>query len=251
MLRYNKSSFILSHPEVSMAYIVVEGNIGAGKSTFLQVFSKYLNAQCVCEPHEQWQDIGGENLLEAFYQDGKRWAYTFQSYAFITRVMAQEAYAKTNTQPFQLIERSVFSDRYCFAKNAYEEGLMSKLEWELYKEWFDWFVTHRTQKPAGFIYLQTDPEVCFDRMCKRNRTEESAVPREYLTRLHDKHEEWLITQNDIASYLHDIPVLVLDCNEGFEGNRVIQQQHVEQIATFLENNFSLSAKETLLPQVTI
>jgi len=70
---------------------VIEGNIGAGKSTFLRLLDQRLQIDPVFEPHDKWQNVGdGENLLEKFYTDIRRWAYTFQTYAFVTRVLEQE-----------------------------------------------------------------------------------------------------------------------------------------------------------------
>lgn len=229
-----------------MSFFVVEGNIGTGKSTFLKVMGQYLDAQLVFEPCDKWQNVGGSgNLLEAFYRDGKRWAYTFQTYAFITRVLAQEDHAKNNPHAFQLIERSVYSDRYCFAKNAYESGVMSELEWGLYSEWFEWIVTNRLEQPSGFIYLKSDPKVCYNRLKKRDRSEEAEVSLEYLELLHNKHEDWLVHKKNVASYLHDVPVLVLDCNEGFEDNKVIQREHARKIVEFLEKRCALPMRKTI------
>ena len=42
------------------------------------------------------------------------------------------------------------------------------------------------------VYLRTNPEVVYERMKKRNRSEESHVPLEYLQQLHNLHESWLI-----------------------------------------------------------
>lgn len=235
-----------------MAFFVIEGNIGAGKSTFLQVVGEHLNAQLVFEPCKAWQDVGGKgNLLNAFYRDGQRWAYTFQSYAFITRVLEQEKKAQENKHAFQLLERSVYSDRYCFAKNAYEMGLMSSLEWGLYCEWFEWLVQNRLEQPAGFIYLRTDPEVCYERLGIRNRSEEKEVPLEYLKLLHGKHEDWLVHKKDIAFYLRNTPVLVLDCNENFEGNDLLVQEHAKKIVQFLDTHCALPPHVTTAAQITL
>jgi deoxycitidine kinase len=214
----------------------IEGNIGAGKSTFLSCVSKFLNVQPILEPCHAWQDVAGSgNLLQAFYDDGKRWAYTFQSYAFITRILEQEKNAQKYQNVAQLFERSVYSDRYCFAKNAFELGLMTPLEWGLYTEWFEWLVQSRTKIPSGFIYLKTDPSICFQRLTSRGRLEEKTVSYEYLELLHVKHEDWLLHKKEVASYVSQIPVLILDCNEPFEHNKSVQQQHAEKIEEFINN----------------
>ena len=117
---------------------IVEGNIGAGKSTFLRLVQERLPVQIVYEPHTKWQKVDDkENLLDKFYQDTTRWAYTFQSYAFVTRVVEQQRKARENKHGVQVLERSVYSDRYCFAKNCFEMGTLSKLEWTLYREWLN------------------------------------------------------------------------------------------------------------------
>ncbi|MFS8506886.1 MAG: deoxynucleoside kinase [Candidatus Babeliales bacterium] len=212
---------------------IVEGNIGAGKSTFLRLIKDHLPVSIVYEPLDQWQAINGQSLLDKFYQDTQRWGYTFQSYAFITRVMQQEKDRKLNPWLHQVLERSVYSDRYCFAKNCFEMGTLTELEWTLYQEWFSWLVENYTTKPSGFIYLQTDPAICFERLQKRARKEESLVPFSYLESLHNKHEDWLIYKKNIADYLIDTPVLILDCNQDFENSPELLKGHVEKIAHFI------------------
>ena len=221
-------------------FLIVEGNIGAGKSTFLSVLKKYLNIQVVYEPHHKWQNISNAgNLLEKFYKDTPRWAYTFQSYAFITRILEQKEMAKKSPSPVQVLERSVHTDRYCFAKNCHEMGTMSDLEWELYKGWFSWLAEGYSAKPDGFIYLKTSPEVCYKRLVKRNREEETLVPISYLRKLHQKHEQWLIEKKGIEPYLKDVPVLALHCDKEFENDEEEQRKHINAITSFfnLEQEF--------------
>lgn len=213
---------------------IIEGNIGAGKSTFLHMLKQYLNVQIMLEPHEQWQKVGGDhNLLDLFYKDPGRWAYSFQSYAFISRMMMQQEHARTNPYTIQIIERSVFSDRYCFALNAYELGYMNALEWKMYQEWFAWLVDTYLVKPDGFIYLRTDPTICYNRLKKRNRSEETAVSLDYVTKLHEKHERWLVQQQDVAPSIAQIPVLILTCDADFEHTQAEQERHVEQVGAFM------------------
>jgi len=218
--------------------LVVEGNIGAGKSTFLKIINNSLACQIVYEPHTQWQDIQGQgNLLDNFYKDTPRWAYTFQSYAFITRTLAQQKHALSNPHATQVLERSVFSDRHCFAKNLFESGTMSNLEWTLYLEWFSWFLNDHVKKPDGFIYLKTTPQTCHNRLLKRNRKEEEAVPLKYLQQLHDKHEKWLIQKEDVEDYIKNVPVLTLECDKEFEDDPAQQARLMGQINNFFDVSY--------------
>lgn len=95
----------------------VEGNISVGKTTFLQrIANETLElrdlVEVVPEPIAKWQDIGPDhfNILDAFYAEPQRYAYTFQNYVFVTRVM-QERESAGGIKPLRLMERSVFSDR--------------------------------------------------------------------------------------------------------------------------------------------
>lgn len=95
----------------------VEGNISVGKTTFLQrIANETIElrdlVEIVPEPISKWQDVGPDhfNILDAFYSEPKRYAYTFQNYVFVTRVM-QERESSTGIKPLRLMERSVFSDR--------------------------------------------------------------------------------------------------------------------------------------------
>lgn len=95
----------------------VEGNISVGKTTFLQrIANETLElrdlVEIVPEPIDKWQNVGPDhfNILDAFYAEPQRYAYTFQNYVFVTRVM-QERESAGGIKPLRLMERSVFSDR--------------------------------------------------------------------------------------------------------------------------------------------
>jgi deoxyadenosine/deoxycytidine kinase len=238
--------------ESKQKVLIVEGNIGAGKSTFLKMLDTYLDVQVVYEPDKKWQNVAdGESLLDKFYTDTKRWAYTFQTYAFVTRVVEQKMSAEKNPTTPQVIERSVYADRYCFAQNCYEMGLMSALEWKLYQEWFSWLVDNYTVKPTGFIYLRAEPEICYERIAKRSRAAEKGVSFDYIKMLHQKHEEWLIDRKNLSPVLHDIPVLTLPCDTEFENNPAEQEKHVAQIKKFFDIQTRMSIPKDNLNSLTL
>lgn len=215
-------------------HIIVEGNIGAGKSTFVKILAEYLEACPIFEPSKQWQHVPGDggNLLDAFYKDIKRWAYTFQTYAFVTRVVAQERGEESCKENYLFEERSVYSDRYCFAKNCFEMGVMTGLEWSLYQQWFSWLVEGYTYKPHGFVYLRVTPKLCYDRIKIRSRSEESEIPLDYIEKIHQKHDEWLIEKKDLFPFLQDVPVLVLNTEGDFENNEIERLKLVHQVSEF-------------------
>ncbi len=228
--------------------VSIEGNIAAGKSTFLDILSSEVNILAVPEPVSKWQSIkstdSGQNLLDYFYTDPKRYSYLFQTFAFLSRMQSQlhpyETLEKdtNNTKIVKdddaeketvvVFERSVLSDRYCFAQNCFDTGIMSEMEYKVYQAFHSFLVDEfKMLRLNGIIYLRTNPETCIERLKKRNRSEEKTVDKDYLETLHKKHEEWLLKEDSI-------PVLILDCNEEFASDPVRRMEMQMQVRDFLK-----------------
>lgn len=233
---------MLEGEQLKKKCLIVEGNIGVGKSSFLKLLSDKIDCSVVSEPHEK--DIGKVgNLLEKFYEDTSRWAYTFQAYVFLARVLDQEINIAKSKKNILFFERSVFCDYHCFAKNCFEIGTMSKLEWDLYQEWFSWLVKKHVVLPEGFIYLRSNPEICFERMKIRNRKEESGVSLDYLKLLHKKHEDWLFHKKEVANCVANIPVLVLDRDKDWNKDLLEKDRLVNKVIDF----FGISNSKKFIP----
>ena len=209
----------------------IEGNIGSGKSTlieYLQTQSKYneKKIKILKEPVDEWKNfkdrITGKNVLDYFYKDPERWGYLFQMNAFITRSKLIDKYKLTNTI---LMERSVYSDRYVFAKNCYEKGLITSIEWDTYLNWFEWLSNMLELNGDAYIYLRTSPEKSYERIKKRNREEELDISFDYIKEVHDKHEEWL--------YKSDKNILILDGD--IENSQERLEDFSEKILNFIKN----------------
>lgn len=218
--------------------LFVEGNIGVGKSTFLQMLSDcFPTIDIITEPVDVWQNINGYNLLQSFYQDSARWSCSFQLYALMTKLRKLESF-KESAAPLQVMERSWFADRYCFAQNCLQLNTLQPLEWELYCDIWSWHA-QKAPRPIGIIYLQADSEVCYDRMKSRARNEESIVPLDYLRMLHERHEEWLIQGKYKQDECGACSVLVLDGSLNFRDDLAVQQTFVQQILDFLNKHESI------------
>lgn len=181
----------------------IEGNIGSGKSTFLKNLEKYnllTNVQFIQEPVNEWKetkDKDGINILEHFYSDMNRHCYTFQSFAFISRINQLDQIDDTKSYVF--IERSVFCDKNVFARSCYETKIMSDIEWKIYNKWFDWMVQKYKEifDRSYIIYLATSSETAIKRINKRGREEETTITLEYIDMLNKKHEEWLDEEKNV------------------------------------------------------
>jgi deoxyadenosine/deoxycytidine kinase len=177
--------------------ISVEGNIGSGKSTFLeQLRSRYAsntNVVFAPEPVHTWQTIKDADgtMLEHFYKDQETYAFPFQMMAYISRlsILRTLVRERDTTRPLYIItERSLLTDRYIFAKMLYDQQKISEINYQIYLQWFDEFandipVTH-------CVYLRADPNVCDTRVKKRARHGET-IPLSYLADCHRYHEQYV------------------------------------------------------------
>jgi thymidylate kinase len=93
-------------------------------------------------------------------------------------------YMKTDKKRIWIVERSPLSCLYVFGKSLLENDLLSELDYKLLEELNDrygWLPEHR-------IYIQTPPEICYERMTKRNRISEGELPLDYLKDIHERYE---------------------------------------------------------------
>lgn len=204
--------------------VSVEGNIGCGKSTLLNYFKTCPAVEALKEPIQQWTDIKGHNALQLLYEDPPRWSFSFNNYSLLTRL---EMHQHTPSVPVKMLERSLFSTRYVFVENSHKNGDLTSLEYAVLSEWFDFIIS--TQKKVEvdlFVYLRAPPEICFERIQKRNRKEETGVPYEFIKSLHTLHEDWLINQ---THYTVPGPVLVLDASHELPKMEKIYEEYKSKI----------------------
>jgi deoxyadenosine/deoxycytidine kinase len=213
---------------------ILEGNIGAGKSTFLKLIEKaYSDIPVVQEPHENWfTPMEGMSLFEKFYHDPTRWAYTTETLVMMSRVK-DHLRAQLNNHSSAIMERSVYSGHYCFAVNGFNSGYFSELEWDAYSKILEFMVKEQCKIPQGFIYLRVNPDVCRERICKRNRKGEEDLSQDYLLKIHELHENFLIKKIGIFDELKSVPVLILDGGEDFVDSPQVFEQHLMRVREFI------------------
>lgn len=171
--------------------VVIEGNIGAGKSTLIESLSKNDLIEVFPEPLEQWQNLNGCNLFELFYKDAQRYTIPFQFYAILTILKSQ--LSKTN-RPIRLFERSIDSSKDCFTKAMHMNGTIEKPMFDVLSAWYTFIDEHFPSKPDLIIYLATTPQQLYSRIQQRGRSEERVISLDYLKLLHNLHEDYIDKQ---------------------------------------------------------
>lgn len=235
--------------------ISIEGNIGVGKSTFVEkvLRTNWENCEIVPEPIDLWNQItdsNGKNILHTFYSDIKRYAYSFQNVACITRMMKMEETFRTSPNKYIFLDRSLATDANVFEKMLYDSGMMTEQEHKMYMLWYDFYwkyVRDRSVNKSIYIYLKCDTNVCLERIQKRGRTEEKGITIEYLNDLNKYHDAWLNTGAENA--------IVLDCNEDFENNPDKQKEMIQIIKTrideILGNNYCINEPNSISHHIEI
>lgn len=173
--------------------VVVDGIIGAGKTSYLEVLEQdlpqhNLRVHVVREPVEKWKECG---ILQRFYNDPSRWAYHFQAKAFHDRIVENiKAWAnhKEDTDIF-ILERSCFTDNL-FMDMLFESKTIDELEYQHYNEWWHLWARIMPYMPHLFIYLKPDVDVCMKRLHKRNREGEENLSKDYQIALEAKHDKF-------------------------------------------------------------
>jgi deoxyadenosine/deoxycytidine kinase len=181
----------------------VEGNIGSGKTTLIHQLKdiKFDKPHIVVfEKVDEWsklKDNEGQDILSLFYKDKQKYSYIFQSYVLFSRLHHLLDTIKANPNHIIICERCHLTDLYVFAKSLYELKDINDIEWRVYNMWHQQLRDMISIKIDGCIFVNTSPEVCFNRIKKRSRTGEGGIPLDYLTLLHEKHVDWLLERPKI------------------------------------------------------
>lgn len=195
--------------------ISIEGNIGAGKSTLMEELKKrHKNWNFIDEPIDVWSSIKNENeesLLSVYYKNPKRWSYSFQSCALLSRFQnMQDAMLKHATteqllknkgsslSPIFITERCLETDYHVFAKMLRDQGSIDKIEFEIYRRLYDFLRSSMVIPLTVILHVDTNPDLCLERIKLRNRTGESALTVSYLQTIHKYQCDWMSSLQDVS-----------------------------------------------------
>jgi deoxyadenosine/deoxycytidine kinase len=188
-------------------FIVIDGNIGSGKSTIFEMMQSLIKKyNCfpfcnkpICfikEPVEEWlvspscSDTETENksIFELFNENHEKYAFLFQIKVFTSRINAIlkgiETFKKENgLNPFYVVcDRSLIGDKIFFdIQNA------SYIEKDIYQGIHEIMCKNIIDRYCLMIYVNTDYKECEKRIKNRKRSSESKITQKYLLSIQNGH----------------------------------------------------------------
>jgi deoxyadenosine/deoxycytidine kinase len=156
-------------------YIVVEGPIGAGKTSLARLLSEHVAAQLVLE------QPADNPFLASFYQDPRRWALATQLFFLFQRVNQL-----SELKQLDLFQRPIVAD-FLFEKDRLFAGItLSDDELMLYQRIYA-HLAPQVPIPDLVIYLQAPVEILLARVRRRGAAFERGLTEDYLTQLNQAY----------------------------------------------------------------
>jgi deoxyadenosine/deoxycytidine kinase len=186
-----------------MPCIVIDGNIGSGKTTQLSLLeSKGWTVRR--EPIDQWP-------LEEFYKDPSRWAFYFH-------MVILQTLRPLKTPKAVVYERSLLSSRWVFWPVLVKKGHVTPGEDRTYSYFYDQF----SWLPDIYIFLSKKVDLAWEHIQKRNQAGDSGVTLEYLKELEIEYQKlvmnvpckvYVLDANGTAEEIHNEICKILSENE--------------------------------------
>ena len=206
-------------------FVTIEGNIGAGKTTFAHLLSKHINALLILEERDD------KPCLPPLYENPGQYAFPLELFFMAERYKQLKDLLQTKDM-FQNITISdyLFTKCLLFAKvNLPDE------EFRLYQKLFE-IINPQIVQPDIVIYLHTPVKKLQENIKKRNRDYEQSIPNDYLFTLQETYTQYIKQ--------HNIKTLYVDAgNADFLGN----EEHLKIIINALDKEYEDGQHYITLP----
>ena len=184
--------------------IGIAGMVGSGKSTLTRALAIRFGLQHALESVDD-----GNPWLEKFYAGGEEamraHALPLQLHFLATRFESMRRIRGAGGS--WVLDRTWYEDAEIFARGHFEDGLMSALEWELYRRlYLELLHSPAARPPRLLVYLHAPLDTVVARIRRRGRSKEWDTPEAYWAGLHARYERW------IAGF-RACPVLSLDVRD--------------------------------------
>jgi deoxyguanosine kinase len=179
---------------MSLNYLVIEGNIGAGKTTLAQMISEKYQTKLVLE---QFAD---NPFLPKFYENQEQYSFPLEM-AFLA-----ERYNQLNRElsHFDLFSPFTISDYYFMKSLIFAQNTLQPDEYNLYRQFFT-IIYEKMPKPDLYVYLHKDTDLLLKNIAERGRVYETFITKAYLEKITQGYFGYFRQQTDF-------PILIIDTN---------------------------------------
>ncbi len=159
-------------------HIVVEGPIGAGKTSLAQKLADLIGAEAILENADE------NPFLPRFYEDRRRYALPTQLSFLVSRMEQARRFAQGDLFSSTSVADFILEKDMLFARTLLDEA-----EFHLYRQLYEG-LKPQDSAPDLVIYLQTDPAILMERVKKRGRSYERTLNESYLVELARAYSEF-------------------------------------------------------------
>ena len=155
-----------------MQYLVIEGNIGAGKTTLATMLAQDLNAKLILE---QFAD---NPFLPQFYQNPERYSFPLELSFLAERYKQLNVDLRTGS----LFQNLTIADYFFMKSLIFAQNTLTGDELQLYKQIFS-IIYNTLPKPNLYVYLHLSTDKLLQNIKKRGRDYEQTISADYLNNL--------------------------------------------------------------------
>lgn len=175
-------------------FVVIEGNIGVGKTTLSGMLAKEYNARLILEKFEE------NPFLPKFYKDPEQHAFPLELF-----FMAERYHQLKKEKEQDLFQPITIADYFFVKSKLFAQNNLKKDEQQLFNNLFE-IMLSSLPKPDLLIYLYSNVDRLQENIKKRGRDFEQEITDEYLQNIQNRYLDYLRKQNHF-------PVLLLDISK--------------------------------------
>jgi len=177
---------------MSIDYLVIEGNIGAGKTTLATMLSADLNSKLILE------GFSDNPFLPKFYSDPAKYSFPLEL-SFLAERYSQ---LKNDLASRDLFHELTIMDYYFMKSLIFAQNTLAPDEYNLYRKFFD-IIYERLPKPDLYVYLHISESKLIENIRMRGRDYEQSIEISYLRTIKEGYFNFFSQQTDF-------PVLIID-----------------------------------------
>ncbi len=174
-------------------YIVIEGNIGAGKTSLASMIAADYNARLITER------FADNPFLPRFYQDPDKYSFPLEL-SFLAERYRQLREELTSPDLFSSFS---ISDYYFMKSLIFASSTLGSDEYTLYRQIFN-IVYSSVPRPDLYVYLHADTARLLENISKRGREYEKSITGDYLKSIQDGYFNFFRQNPDMRYLVLDI-----------------------------------------------